>query len=79
MKPITTLEAARALPEIQNRYYRVHNEVTDTGETIRVETPRKFSAFPVHPKQILYFLDADGRIMEVVNTEDGFAKMHAES
>jgi hypothetical protein len=72
-RKISTIEEARALPEV-SRY--IEHRVTDpkTGmTTVSGEVP-KFYPSCTDGDQILLFTDTDGRSMEITYTENGPAK-----
>jgi hypothetical protein len=61
---ITTVEEARALPEIRSLL------AANNG------LPRRLSGMPLHGDSIAIFTDADGRSMRVVHTaEQGWCKV----
>ena len=78
---VTDIEQARALPEIQGRYFdeekKIIQDGPDRGMTVVTRKVRPFVPVPISPEQILYFCDSDGRSMEVVYTEAGPAKCGA--
>lgn len=69
-----TVEEARALPEVSNALYEEERITDSRGHTeIRVKF-RKLTARPIEGDDIILFVDADGRAMQVVDTENGPAK-----
>ena len=82
MKPlrVTTLKQARALPEVRGAFFDERRRILEQdepglgrrGDTIIEREVRPFVPMPTD--QILWFLDDDGRRMQVVYTQDGPAK-----
>lgn len=73
-RSITTIEDAWALPEVNDPYFDNETEVLASGETVIHRKPRKFVPQPTSGDQILFFVDSDGRSMQVCYTENGPAK-----
>ena len=73
-RPITTIEDAQALPEVDGIYFDNETEILASGETVIHRKPRKFVPQPISGNQILFFRDQDGRPMQVCYTESGPAK-----
>lgn len=84
MKPVkvTTLEQARALPEVESVFFDLRRTLLERdepgvgkrGDTIIERVPRQICAHPVDGDQILLFVDSDGRPMQVTYTAEGPAK-----
>jgi hypothetical protein len=72
---ITTVEQARALPEVDGSFYDLVKRLDPETHTLVVErVVRPFVPQPTDGDQILLFIDTDGRRMQVVYTKDGPAK-----
>jgi hypothetical protein len=79
---ITTVEQARALPEVRGAFWDERRRILDQdelgvgrrGDTVIERVVRPFVPTPTDGDQILWFFDADGRRMQVVYTQDGPAK-----
>ena len=84
MKPVkvTTVEQARALPEVSHPFLdertRILHEddpgVGRRGDMVREYVTRPYCPQPMDGDQILLFVDSDGRRMQIVYTPDGPAK-----
>ena len=70
MKKVTTVAEARALPEVDGKWWD-ERRITDskTGITTVERVPRTLSPHPIDGDQILLFIDSDGRPMEVTYTQ----------
>lgn len=77
---VTTIEQAWALPEAVETRRRILQEaepgVGKQGDTIIERIPLPFCPTPTDGDQILFFIDSDGRSMQVVYTPDGPAKRY---
>ncbi len=83
-KPIkvTTVEQARSLPEVRSATWDFKRRILDVarpgigkrGDMVEERIARPLSPQPIDGDQILLFIDADGRSMQVVYTPDGPAK-----
>lgn len=72
---ITTVELARALPEMADPFFEEHRETDPvTGITTISRSVRPFVPTPTDGDQILLFIDSDGRSMKVEYTLEGPVK-----
>lgn len=79
---VTTLEQARALPEVQHAFCDYTKRILQhddpehgpAGTTVIERVVRPYFPMPTHGDQLLFFTDADGRLMQVCYTADGPAK-----
>ena len=72
---VKTVSQARALPEIADSFFDTQIVLDERGVATQTRTARPFVARPVDGDEIMWFRDADGRVMEVVYTESGPCKM----
>lgn len=71
---IKTVEQAQALPEIEDRMFKRIIETQPDGTTVVKLEMRKLYGRGISGDSILWFIDKDGRSMEVIDSEDGAAK-----
>jgi hypothetical protein len=83
VKPIavTTVAQARALPEVAHADFDERRRILDAdeaggrkGDTLVERVVRPYCPTPTDGKQILLFIDSDGRSMRIVYTPTGPAK-----
>ena len=65
---VTTIEQARALPELEQDYI---NQTLPDGMSICTPVPYPVLPISTDDDVILWFKDVDGRSMQVIGTEDG--------
>lgn len=72
---VTTIEQARALPEVDHPYLDyIYSTDQTTGITTTSRKVRPFVPRPIDGDEILLFMDSDGRSMQVCHTAEGPAK-----
>lgn len=69
-----TVKAARALPLVEDEFFKVTIETLPSGEAIRRLEARGFHCVGIEGDHIIFFAEPDGRLMKVIGTQDGAAK-----
>jgi hypothetical protein len=65
---------ARALPEIEDEFFVTTKRALPDGTILNERAIRPLCGRGISGDDIIMFVDADGRAMKVVQTEDGPAK-----
>lgn len=75
MGGVKTVEQAMALPEVESAMWDEVVTIRADGVTVKEYKPRKFCAAPVSGDNIILFVDSDGVSKQVIETENGPAKV----
>jgi len=73
-REIKTVEQAQALPEVDDPFFELTKEIQLDGTKRFTYRPRPLCGDGIDGDSIFSFVDTDGCVMDVIETENGAAK-----